>query len=106
LGRRRIAFICARESVGPGRLGPELKRAFGGVYIANEGFTRESAEEVISAGEADAVAFGKLYIANPDLPERFASGAPLNEPDPGTFYAPGPKGYTDYPVLELAGANS
>ena len=106
LGRRRIAFICARESVGPGRLGPELKRAFGGVYIANEGFTRESAEQIISAGEADAVAFGKLYIANPDLPERFAAGAELNSPDPSTFYAPGPKGYTDYPALEPAGVNS
>ena len=106
LGRRRIAFICAREAVGPGRLGPELKRAFGGVYIANEGFNRESAEQVISAGEADAVAFGKLYIANPDLPERFAAAAALNAPDPSTFYAPGPKGYTDYPVLETAGVNS
>jgi 2,4-dienoyl-CoA reductase-like NADH-dependent reductase (Old Yellow Enzyme family) len=102
LGRRRIAFICAREAVGPERLGPELKRAFGGVYIANEGFTRDSAEQVISAGEADAVAFGKLYIANPDLPERFATGAPLNSPDPSTFYAPGSKGYTDYAALETA----
>ena len=104
LGRRRIAFLCARESVGAGRLGPELKRAFGGVYIANEQFTRESAEEAVSAGEADAVAFGKLFIANPDLPERFASGAPLNTPDPTTFYAPGAKGYTDYPALETAAA--
>jgi 2,4-dienoyl-CoA reductase-like NADH-dependent reductase (Old Yellow Enzyme family) len=102
LGRRHIAFICAREAVGPGRLGPELKRAFGGVYIANEGFTRDSAEQVISAGEADAVAFGKLYIANPDLPERFAAAAALNSPDPSTFYAPGSKGYTDYAALETA----
>ena len=104
LGRRRIAFLCARESVGPGRLGPELKRAFGGVFIANEQFTRESAEQAVSAGEADAVAFGKLFIANPDLPERFATGAPLNPPDPTTFYASGPKGYTDYPALETATA--
>src|SRR5258708_4160152 len=57
LGRRRIAFLCAREGGGEGRLGPELKKAFGGVYIANQQFTRESAEQVISAGEADAVAF-------------------------------------------------
>jgi len=99
LGRRKIAFLCAREHAGEGRLGPELKKAFGGVYIANEQFTRESAEQVVSAGEADAVAFGKLYIANPDLPERFATGAPLNVPDPSTFYAPGVKGYTDYPAL-------
>ena len=102
LGRRRIAFIWARESVGAGRLGPELQKAFGGVYIANEQFTRESAEQVVSAGEADAVAFGKLFIANPDLPERFATDAPLNVPDPATFYVPGVKGYTDYPALETA----
>jgi 2,4-dienoyl-CoA reductase-like NADH-dependent reductase (Old Yellow Enzyme family) len=102
LGRRRIAFLCARESLGPGRIGPELKRAFGGVYIANDQFTRETAEQVVSAGEADAVAFGKLFIANPDLPERFATGAALNAPDPATFYAPGVKGYTDYPALDAA----
>jgi 2,4-dienoyl-CoA reductase-like NADH-dependent reductase (Old Yellow Enzyme family) len=102
LGRRRIAFVCARESVGANRLGPELKRIFGGVYIANEQFTRESAEQVVSAGEADAVAFGKLFIANPDLPGRFATGTALNVPDPTTFYAPGSKGYTDYPALETA----
>jgi hypothetical protein len=102
LGKRRIAFLCARESVGAGRIGPDLKRAFGGVYIANEQFTRESAEHVISAGETDAVAFGKLFIANPDLVERFATDAALNPPDPSTFYAPGSKGYTDYPALETA----
>jgi 2,4-dienoyl-CoA reductase-like NADH-dependent reductase (Old Yellow Enzyme family) len=104
LGRRRIAFLCAREGGGESRLGPELKKAFGGVYIANQQFTRESAEHVISAGEADAVAFGQLFIANPDLPERFATGAPLNSPDPNTFYGVGPKGYTDYPALETAAA--
>jgi 2,4-dienoyl-CoA reductase-like NADH-dependent reductase (Old Yellow Enzyme family) len=100
LGRRGIAFIAARESVGPGRLGPELKRQFGGVYIANEGFSFEAANRVIAAGEADAVAFGKLFIANPDLPKRFALGAPLNKPDPSTFYGSGPRGYTDYPSLD------
>lgn len=99
LGRRKIAFICARESLGPNRLGPELKRQFGGVYVANEAHTCQSAEQLLRAGEADAVAFGKLFIANPDLPKRFACNAPLNTPDPNTFYADGPKGYTDYPVL-------
>ncbi len=99
LGRRRIAFICARESVGPNRIGPQLKAAFGGAYIANEKFSREAAEKVIASGEADAVAFGTPFIANPDLPRRFALNAPLNEPQPETFYASGATGYTDYPKL-------
>ncbi len=100
LGRRKIAFICAREHFGTNRLGPDLKKAFGGIYFANEQFTQESAEKVIAAGEADGVAFGKLFIANPDLPARFAADAPLNALDPATFYCPGAKGYTDYPALQ------
>lgn len=99
LGRRKIAFICARESVGANYLGPQLKKAFGGTYVANEAHTRESAELLLKTGDADAVAFGKLFIANPDLPRRFAMNAPLNAPDPDTFYAQGAKGYTDYPTL-------
>ncbi len=103
LGKRRIAFICAREGLGEPRLGPELKKAFGGVFIANQGFTVETAEQEISAGRADAVAWGKLFIANPDLPERLRTGAVLNEPDASTFYAaPGADrtlGYTDYAAL-------
>ena len=102
LGRRGIAFICAREHTGEGRIGPQIKRAFGGVYIANEGFTRESGEKVLADGEADAVAYGKLYIANPDLVERFRHAAPLNTPNTETFYASGPAGYVDYPVLQPA----
>ena len=101
LGRRGIAFICARESLGDGRIGPQLKSAFGGNYIANEQFTRDTGNAVLAAGEADAVAFGVPYIANPDLPERFRENAPLNAVDPSTFYVPGPKGYTDYPALSL-----
>ncbi len=97
LGKRRIAFICAREKVADDSLGPQLKAAFGGVYIANEGFNRDTAEAVIAAGSADAVAFGKAFIANPDLPRRFALNLPLNAWDASTFYAAGPKGYVDYP---------
>lgn len=100
LGRRKIAFICARERLGEGRIGPELKKAFGGVYVANEKFTFETGTEVLAKGEADAVAFGVPFIANPDLPRRFREGAALNPPDPETFYAPGEKGYTDYPFLQ------
>lgn len=100
LGKRGIAFLCARESVdGATRLGPQLKAAFGGVYIANEGFTRETAQQVLDAGEADAVAFGRDFIANPDLPRRFAEHAALNPWDTSTFYVGGERGYTDYPSL-------
>ncbi|GAA4342913.1 alkene reductase [Pigmentiphaga soli] len=99
LGRRKIAFICARESLGANRIGPQLKEAFGGVYVANENFDFETASKVVESGEADAVAFGKLFIANPDLPLRFRRGAPLNAPDPGTFYGGGREGYVDYPAL-------
>lgn len=102
-GRRGIAYLCAREHLGPDRIGPQLKAAFGGVYIANEAFTPESAQQVLDAGEADAVAFGKEFIANPDLPRRFAEKAPLNPQDKTTFYSAGPKGYTDYPALAARG---
>ncbi len=97
LGRRKIAFLCARESLKEPRLGPSLKKAFGGVYIVNEGFTAETAAAALAAGEADAVAFGKLFIANPDLPRRLARNAPLNDWNAETFYTAGGEGYTDYP---------
>ena len=103
LGRRRLAFICAREGLeGRPRLGPDLKQAFGGVYVANEGFTQATAQQVLDRGEADAVAFGRLFIANPDLPRRFHTGEQLNEPHPATFYAQGAEGYVDYPSLTSA----
>jgi 2,4-dienoyl-CoA reductase-like NADH-dependent reductase (Old Yellow Enzyme family) len=99
LGRRKIAFICARERQGPDSIGPSLKKAFGGVYVANEKFTLESGNAILSSGDADAVAFGVPFLANPDLPQRLAQNASLNPPDPSTFYADGAKGYTDYPSL-------
>ena len=99
LKERKIAFICARESLGENRIGPKLKSIFGGVYVANEAFTKDSAEETIRKGESDAVAFGKLFIANPDLPKRFATAVELNQPKPELFYGSGPEGYTDYPSI-------
>ena len=99
LGRRNVAFVMAREHTGPGRIGPQLRQQFNGRWIANEGFDRDSANAVIAAGEADAVGFGKTFIANPDLPERFRRGAPLNPPRFNTFYGGGAEGYTDYPAL-------
>jgi 2,4-dienoyl-CoA reductase-like NADH-dependent reductase (Old Yellow Enzyme family) len=99
LGKRGLAFLMAREYEGPDWLGPTLKQQFGGVYIANEKFTRESAEAAIARGDCDAVAFGKAWIANPDLVERFREDAELNAPVVETFYSHGAEGYVDYPVL-------
>jgi 2,4-dienoyl-CoA reductase-like NADH-dependent reductase (Old Yellow Enzyme family) len=99
LGRRRIAFICARERVAADSISPLLKALFKGTYIANEGFTAESAQAALDAGWADAVAFGKAFIANPDLPARFRLNAPLNPPRPASFYSHGSEGYVDYPAL-------
>lgn len=82
----------------------ELRRRYGGLYIANNGYTRERAEQALQQGDADLIAFGRLYIANPDLPERFAQDADLNEPDPATFYGGDATGYTDYPALARATA--
>ncbi len=100
LGRRNLAFIAARERVGPDSLGPTLKQEFGGVFVANEALNQGTGQQLLDEGKADAVAFGKLFIANPDLPKRFAQQAALNEPVPSTFYAQGAQGYTDYPLLQ------
>ena len=104
LGKRKLAFLCARESHDKPALGPALKDAFGGAFIANEGFTPETAREAIASGRADAIAFGKPAIANPDLVHRLRVNAPWNPPDPETFYGDGTKGYLDYPFLETTTA--
>jgi N-ethylmaleimide reductase len=75
------------------------RQNFKGTLIANMGYSAEEAAAAIAAGQVDAVAFGVPFLANPDLPERFRRGAPLNAPDSATFYTPGAKGYTDYPAL-------
>ncbi|MCU1715660.1 alkene reductase [Pseudomonas sp. 5P_3.1_Bac2] len=99
LGKRGIAFICARERAADDSLLPSLKKIFGGVVIANEGFDKALASAWIDSGKADAVAFGVPFIANPDLPARLLKDAALNPPRPETFYGSGPQGYTDYPAL-------
>ena len=76
-----------------------LRRAFGGVYLANGGYDRDKAAAALASGTADLVSFGQLYIANPDLVERFARNAPLNAPDATSFYGGDHRGYTDYPSL-------
>ena len=99
LGKRGVAFICTREREGEDSLTPYLKEQFGGLVIANERFTKAQANAWLATGKADAVAFGIPFIANPDLVERLAQDAPLNEPRPELFYAQGPVGYIDYPRL-------
>jgi 2,4-dienoyl-CoA reductase-like NADH-dependent reductase (Old Yellow Enzyme family) len=100
MGKRKIAFIFAREFQAPDSLGPQLKKEFGGVYIANEKFTQAAAEKIINEGFADAVSFGLPFISNPDLPRRFAEKLPLNETNFSTIYSEGPVGYIDYPFYK------
>lgn len=78
---------------------PRLREAFGGLLVLNGGFDRAKGDEVLAAGQADAIAFGVPFLSNPDLPRRFQEDAPLNTPDFATFYTPGTKGYIDYPYL-------
>jgi len=75
------------------------RERFKGVLVANLGYEADDANAAIRSGAVDAVAFGRAFLANPDLPERLRRGAPLNEADPNTFYTAGPAGYTDYPSL-------
>lgn len=76
-----------------------MREAFDGVFIANGGFTPDEANQWLIDGRADAVAFGRLFIANPDLPERLRKGGPFNEPDGSTYYGGGAEGYVDYPTM-------
>ena len=80
-----------------------LRRRYRGLYIANGGYDRERATAALRTRNADLVSFGRLFLANPDLPERLARYAPLNTPDPWTFYGGDARGYTDYPTLSAPG---
>ncbi|PKI79044.1 hypothetical protein CRG98_000525 [Punica granatum] len=78
-----------------------MRKAFKGTFIAAGGYTRDDGNEAIAENHADLIAFGRLFIANPDLPKRFELNAPLNKYDRDTFYSAEPiVGYTDYPFLE------
>ena len=83
------------------RLGPVLRKIFGRTFMLNGGYDLRSGNEAIARGEADLIAFGVPFLANPDLPERLRQNAPLNEADMATFYEGEAKGYTDYPRLLL-----
>ena len=105
LNQRGIAFIHFIEGATggprdlPGFDYAAARQAFKGTYIGNIGYDRDMAIDAIETGRADAVAFGRLFIANPDLVNRLKQNAPLNNANPHTFYTPGPVGYTDYPTL-------
>jgi N-ethylmaleimide reductase len=77
-----------------------VRENYTGTLVVNMGYTLDEANETITSGKADAVAFGVPFLANPDLPARFKAGAALNDPDPTTFYSQGAKGYTDYPAMD------
>lgn len=104
LGALKLAYLhlVDHSSMGAPVVPAEFKRAvraaFGGALIASGGFDKARAEQVLAAGEADLVAFGRPALANPDLVARMANDLPLNPPDFATFYTPGEKGYTDYAV--------
>lgn len=102
MAARKLGFLFSREELKDGVLpiGQHLRKAFPGTYIANDGFSQQDAEAVLSSGAADAVAFGRVYIANPDLAERFACGAGLNALNASTIYSADETGYTDYPALQ------
>lgn len=104
LNDRHLAFIFVREALTtPVRILPLIRERFSGALIANDGLTQASAEQLIASGEADAVSFGRLYIANPDLAARFRRHAPLNALNSATIYSADSTGYTDYPTLEQTG---
>ena len=103
----KLAYLHLVEPVGgvpagAAPLAPELKTAFGGPLIVNGGYTGHLAEAALARGEADLVSFAASFLANPDLPARLRLGAPLNTPDPATFYGGDHHGYTDYPALAPA----
>jgi N-ethylmaleimide reductase len=103
LGAMGLAYmhLVDHSSMGapevPAQFKADLKAAFGGTFIASGGYSRESAEQALKGGKGDLVAFGRAWLANPDLIRRMQANLPLNAPDMDTFYTPGPKGYTDYP---------
>lgn len=107
LTKLNIAFLELREQ-GPDhsfgktdvpKLSPQIRKVFPGPLVLNQEYTLESAQAALDSGVADAISWGRLFIANPDLPARFERGTALNTPNPRTFYTPGPEGYIDYPAL-------
>ncbi|MES2986772.1 MAG: alkene reductase [Pseudomonadota bacterium] len=111
LSDQNIAFLELREQLPDGtfgksdqpRVSPAIRRVFKQPLILNQDYTLARAQEEVASGHADGIAFGRAFLANPDLVERLRQDAPLNAPDMATFYTQGSEGYTDYPSLERAG---
>ncbi len=91
-----LAYLHVAQTVPQPDYHALLRPLFAGPYFAGAGLTQASATALLESGQADAAVFGVAFIANPDLPARFAANAPLSAPDPSTFYTPGAQGYTDY----------
>jgi 2,4-dienoyl-CoA reductase-like NADH-dependent reductase (Old Yellow Enzyme family) len=105
-GAQAGLHLLARRAQGRrAAIGQHMRKVFKGTFIANDGFTQQQAEAVLASGAADAVAFGRTFIANPDLPARFAQSAPLNALNASTIYSPDATGYNDYPALEACTAD-
>lgn len=105
LSRYGLAYLHVVEDQGDFDW-QDLKRRFGGLYMANGGYDRERAERALETEHADLVSFGTLFIANPDLPRRFALDRPLNRANRDTFYGGDARGYTDYRPMTAAEARS
>jgi N-ethylmaleimide reductase len=103
LNDKKLAYVHLGDFTGEG-WHAKLRPVYKGIYFAGASFNRESGEELLASGGADAICYGVKFLANPDLPERFKRNAPLNKPDQATFYTPGERGYIDYPQLEQAAA--
>jgi N-ethylmaleimide reductase len=103
LNRLGLGYLHVTEGAvarpGTQRITPLLRESFEGALIVNGGYDARTGNEAIARGEADLVAYGMPYLANPDLLERFKIGGPLNKPDTATFYTGEEKGYVDYPAL-------
>ena len=103
-----VAFLELREPGPQGTFGkasvppvaPAIQAAFDGPLVLNSDYDGASGQAELDAGRADAIAFGRTFIANPDLPARIKAGAPLAKDDPKTWYSQGPQGYVDYPTLQ------
>jgi N-ethylmaleimide reductase len=99
-----LAYLHVVEDRSSGFDFQRLRQIFNGAYIANGDYRRDSAIEAVAQEQADFIAFGKLFIANPDLPERLRRNGPYNAARPDSYYAGGAEGYDDYPALDTAGA--